>query len=206
MSEKRESRKSHDHLRPNQGSRYSTPSRRTLRIHRQHIRHDPLSLPRRPQLQNEANDTYYYCFGCGATGKVIDFTTRLFNITNSEAAQKLAQDFGITELKPSIYAKLQHYKTLIEQEEHCFRVLSNYLHILMNWKEKYAPKTPEEIPDPRFTESCRMLDCTQYMLDILTISNIEERRALVFDMMKDDKIKLLAERVVEIKENESENE
>ncbi len=151
------------------------------------------------------NDTYYYCFGCGAKGDVIYFTAKLFNISNSEAAQKLAQDFGISAEKPSIYAKLQHYKTLIEQEEHCFRVLSDYLKILKNWKEQYAPKIPEEIPDPRFTESCHMLECTQYMLDLLTISNSEERRTLAADMMKDDKIKLLAERVAEIKENESEN-
>ncbi len=147
------------------------------------------------------NDTYYYCFGCGANGDVIDFTAKLFRISNSDAAQKLAQDFGITTKRPSIFAKLKHYETLIEQEKHCFRVLSDYLYILRDWKERYAPKTPEEEPDARFVEACHMLECTQYMVDCLTIGDPEERRELVADMMKDDKIKLLAERVSEIREN-----
>ena len=40
------------------------------------------------------NEEYFYCFGCGATGDVIDFTARLYNLSPKEAAEKLAQDFG----------------------------------------------------------------------------------------------------------------
>ena len=36
------------------------------------------------------NEDYFYCFGCGATGDVIGLTARLFNLSNYEAAQKLA--------------------------------------------------------------------------------------------------------------------
>ena len=45
------------------------------------------------------NEDYFYCFGCGATGDVIDLTARLFNLSNYEAAQKLAYDFGIPLLR-----------------------------------------------------------------------------------------------------------
>ena len=41
------------------------------------------------------NEEYFYCFGCGATGDVIDFTARLYNLSPKEAAEKLAQDFGL---------------------------------------------------------------------------------------------------------------
>ena len=34
------------------------------------------------------NEDYFYCFGCGATGDVIDLVARLFNLSNYEAAQK----------------------------------------------------------------------------------------------------------------------
>ena len=27
------------------------------------------------------NEEYFYCFGCGATGDVIDFTARLYNLS-----------------------------------------------------------------------------------------------------------------------------
>ena len=38
-------------------------------------------------------DRRYYCFGCGATGDVIDFVSRLRGIGSKEAAILLAQDF-----------------------------------------------------------------------------------------------------------------
>ena len=41
------------------------------------------------------NEEYFYCFGCGATGDVIDLTARLYNLSTKEAAEKLAQDFGL---------------------------------------------------------------------------------------------------------------
>lgn len=39
-------------------------------------------------------DRRYYCFGCGCTGDVIDFTAQLFGLKSREAALKLADDFG----------------------------------------------------------------------------------------------------------------
>ena len=41
------------------------------------------------------NEEYFYCFGCGATGDVIDFAAKLFDLSPKEAAEKLAQDFGL---------------------------------------------------------------------------------------------------------------
>ena len=40
------------------------------------------------------NERYFYCFGCGATGDVIDLVARLFDLSSYEAAKKLAHDFG----------------------------------------------------------------------------------------------------------------
>lgn len=50
-------------------------------------------------------------------------------------------------------AKLKMYTTQAENEKLCFRVLSEYLHILQDWKRRYAPQTPEELDD-RFVEAC----------------------------------------------------
>lgn len=105
-------------------------------------------------------EDHYHCFGCQANGDVIAFTSKLFGITPLEAAQKLAADFGIREDRPSVLAKLKMYTTQAENEKLCFRVLSEYLHILQDWKKRYAPQTPEEEPDDRFVEACHMLECT----------------------------------------------
>jgi len=40
-------------------------------------------------------DRRFYCFGCGATGDVIDFVSRLHGIGSKEAALMLAHDFSI---------------------------------------------------------------------------------------------------------------
>ena len=145
-------------------------------------------------------DDHFHCFGCQANGDVIEFTSKLFGITAWEAAQKLAADFGIREARPSVLAKLKTYQTQAENETLCFRVLREYLHILQDWKKKYAPQTPQEKPHEHFVEACHMLECTQYMVDQLTIGSSKERTKLVADMMKDNKIALLQERLREIKE------
>ena len=46
------------------------------------------------------NRDYFYCFGCGATGDVIDFVAQLFGLSSYEVAKKLAYDFGIDPDKP----------------------------------------------------------------------------------------------------------
>ena len=143
---------------------------------------------------------HFHCFGCQANGDVIEFTSKLFGITALEAAQKLAADFGIREARPSVLDKLKTYQTQAENEKLCFRVLREYLHILQDWKKKYAPQTPHEEPHEHFVEACHMLECTQYMVDQLTIGSSKERTKLVADMMKDNKIALLQERLREIKE------
>lgn len=99
-------------------------------------------------------EDHYHCFGCQANGDVIAFTSELFGITPLKAVQKLAADFGIREDRPSVLAKLKMYTTQAENEKLCFRVLSEYLHILQDWKKRYAPQTPEEEPDDRFVEAC----------------------------------------------------
>ena len=53
----------------------------------------PFHEDRCPSLK--LNEDFFYCFGCGASGDVIDFTARLFGISLKNAAQKLSADFGI---------------------------------------------------------------------------------------------------------------
>ena len=163
----------------------------------------PFHNDRTPSMK--LNEDYFYCFGCGATGDVIDLVARLFNLSSYDAAKKLAYDFGINPDKPPAAVALRKpkyplAKAFQNETLHCQRVLCDYLHLLERGKVQYAPKTPEDNIDDRFVEACHMLECTQYMLDLLTIGSPEERTELVNDMMKDNKITLLQERLREIKE------
>ena len=69
-----------------------------LKVGRGNMACCPFHNDRTPSMK--LNEDYFYCFGCGATGDVIDFVARLFNLSNYEAAQKLAYDFGIDPDKP----------------------------------------------------------------------------------------------------------
>ena len=75
----------------------------------------------------------------------------------------------------------------------CFRVLTDYLHLLEDWKMRYAPKTPDDPYDDRFMEACQMHCHIEYMADVLTVGDLEERVSLVDELMKNGKIAFLQE-------------
>lgn len=149
------------------------------------------------------NEDYFFCFGCGAHGDVIDFVSRLFGISSYEAAKKLAYDFGLDPDKPPAAAlKKPEYplaKAFQRDEMRCQRVLCDYLHLLEDWKERYAPSGPEESWDDRFVEICQMLDYIEYLIDILTFAELEVRVKAVDILKKDGTVDRLEERLNRVK-------
>ena len=160
----------------------------------------PFHADRTPSMK--LNEDYFYCFGCGATGDVIDLAARLFDLSKYEEVQKLAADFGISGEKPSVLAKLKRGKTQAEAERHCFRVLRDYFGILQDWKEHCAPQSPEDPIDPRYAEACHMLERIGNMLDILACGTPKERAEVVADLQKDDRLMRMEARNRQIKEDE----
>ena len=138
----------------------------------------PFHDDRHPSLK--LNEDYFYCFGCGATGDVIDFTARLYNLTAKEAAEKLAQDFGLAyDSKAPIRRNYVRQKSDVqmrkEKREHAWRVLADYYHLLRKWETDYSPRTPDEAPHPRFLEAVQKKDYMAYLLDTFLDSSTEER-------------------------------
>ena len=160
----------------------------------------PFHADRTPSMK--LNEDYFYCFGCGASGDVIDLTAQLFRLSPADAARKLAADFGIAEQKPSVLAKLKRGKTQVESERHCFRVLRDYLRILQDWKAHCAPQSPEDAIDPRYAEACHMLERIENMLDILTCGTPKERAEVVTDLQKDNRLALMEARNRQIRGDE----
>ena len=138
----------------------------------------PFHDDRHPSLK--LNEDYFYCFGCGATGDVIDFTARLYDLSPKEAAEKLAQDFGLAyDSKAPIRRNYVRQKSEVqlrkENREHAWRVLADYYHLLRKWEADYSPKTPDEDPHPRFLEAIQKKDYMAYLLDIFLDSSTEEQ-------------------------------
>ena len=138
----------------------------------------PFHDDRHPSLK--LNEDYFYCFGCGATGDVIDFTARLYDLSPKEAAEKLAQDFGLAyDSKAPIRRNYVRQKSEVqlrkENREHAWRVLADYYHLLRKWEADYSPRTPDEDPHPRFLEAIQKKDYMAYLLDIFLDSSTEEQ-------------------------------
>ena len=180
-----------------------------LQVNRNGMCHCPFHEDRHPSMK--LNERYFYCFGCGATGDVIDFVARLFGLNSYEAAQKLAQDFGIDPDKPPAAIALPKperplLKAYRQEEVHCLRVLYDYLHLLESWKVQYAPKTLEDVLDDRFVEACQMLDYVEYLADLLIAAELKQRVKIVEMLNKDGLIAGLEERLDRLKKEDDAHE
>lgn len=170
----------------------------------------PFHEDRHPSLK--LNQDYFYCFGCGATGDVINFTSRLFGLTAYEAALKLATDFGIDTGRPpppSVVAELnrrKHAQALLDRERLCVSVLTDYLWLLREWKERYAPRFPGEPIHDRFVEACHRLDYVEYLLDELTQAGKAESAEVVSMLTAGNKLESLKRRVKGLREGDERHE
>ena len=170
----------------------------------------PFHDDRHPSLYVAAD--HFYCFACGEHGDVIDFVSRLFQLSPYDAARKLMADFHLSPDKPPSAAALhaKHTRTeaqqLMENERLCFSVLSDYARVLRDWKVRYAPQLPDQPVHARFVEACRNLDQTEYYLDILCAGDSHERAEVVQQQMADGKLDELRQRLEKIhKEDENDN-
>ena len=169
----------------------------------------PFHNDRHPSLY--VADNHYYCFTCGEHGDVIDFVGRLFQLSPYDAARKLAADFHLSPDKPPSAAALHakrirtEAQQLRENERLCFSILSDYAHVLRDWKVRYAPQSPAEAPDERFVEACHKLDEVEHYLDILTSGNSYERSEVIHQQMANGKLDRLRQRLEKIHEGEIED-
>ena len=136
-------------------------------------------------------DMRFHCFACQADGDAVDFVSRLFGLPSKEAAVKIANDFGIgydSGRKPSVRAKIreptpeQKYQ---QEENRCYKVLSDYFHHLRTWKQQYAPQHPEDEWHPLFVEALQRESHIEYLLDVLLYGTAEEKKALVAEQRKE---------------------
>ena len=129
-------------------------------------------------------DQRFHCFGCGADGDVIDFTAKLFNLSPKEAAEKLAQDFGLiydSQAPPRrrYVRQKNEAQKFREDRQRCYRVLSDYYYLLKKWEADRSPKTPEEEPHPRFVEAIQKKTYVEYLLDLFLYESEEEQKAWI---------------------------
>lgn len=142
-------------------------------------------------------DRRYYCFGCGCTGDVIDFTAQLFGLKSREAALKLADDFWIPYENQGGNSPQNGKKSPVKEKRitpeadrktECVRFKKAYLDyrtLLMEWKKCYAPKAQEEEWNEHFITALRELSMVEHYLDILLFGDEWDKKALVQEKRKE---------------------
>jgi DNA primase len=148
-------------------------------------------------------DQRYYCFGCGATGDVIDFAARLFNVSNSNAAQILAEKFGIqSESQTVIEPKIKPAASLRNLELRCLFALVQYEKLLRFWKKQHAPQAPEVPLHEKFVEGCLRESFIAHLIDEMSDADPWRRKQAVKLLLEDDHLHCLQDYVLQNQEEE----
>ena len=130
-------------------------------------------------------DKRFHCFACQADGDAIDFVSKLFGLPVRDAAVKLADDFGISydnKRRTSIRSRIREptsEQVYQKEEKYCYKVLTDYFHLLKIWEMQYAPQQTNEEWHPLFEEALQRKGYIEYLLDILLYGSLEEKKALV---------------------------
>ena len=166
----------------------------------------PFHNDRHPSMKIDKN---YHCFACGVGGDAIDFTARLFGLTQFEAAKKLIEDFGLdikfrnkneSLLRNRTPLKAKKEKVVLIREkveqwlQYATDVLIRYLKWIQFWKEYYKPE-PEEEWHELFEEALANERKINDYLDVLMFGTGEE--IIEFIKRKRKEVERIEERINE---------
>lgn len=137
----------------------------------------PFHNDRKPSMKV---DETFYCFGCGAVGDVITFTSRYFGISPGSAARKLAADFGIPLDAPAADLVIPASPAQSEFHawvHHALEVLRAYNQLLFEWKS-LRPTAPGEDFHFLFVEALQNSATIQHLLWSLSFGSEEEKQEI----------------------------
>lgn len=177
----------------------------------------PFHNDKHPSMKIDRN---YHCFACGVGGDVIDYVSRLYGLSQYEAAVKLIEDFrlhietkGKSELTDSERKRIQREREererLIQIKERFRRWCNQTVEILkesLSEIEQIGVFLINKPPDMIFSEDYASLlhaePIVGYWLDILCMGDEREKQELFMNGRKEvgkvaDRIRAGKERILE---------
>ena len=118
-------------------------------------------------------DKRYYCFGCGARGDAIDFVANYYGIGLKAAAERIADEFGISYDTTPTIADRKHIEAEKNKRQkwevamrELFAGLSELHDHLRQLKTKYEPKDKEDSAwSPLFVQATKDFDYVDELYD-----------------------------------------
>lgn len=166
----------------------------------------PFHEEKHPSMKLDRN---YHCFGCGIGGDVIDYVSRMFGLSQYEAALKLIEEFHLPIQGKVKLDRLQkkQFREVRAEQAHLFRIKDRF--------KKWCNQTIEKLKDCLleieqvgiflknqpleiiFSEDYATLlhaePMMEYWLDILCFGSIEEKQELFLKGRKE--VEEVAERI-----------
>ena len=163
-----------------------------IKVNRSGMCRCPFHEDKTPSMKVDKN---FVCFGCQEKGDVIRFASKLFGLPPYAAAGKLIADMGLTvtaenrpEVQPGIRRKAKRERTERQQFEQSvdrvYGVYCDYFHLLNQWAEEYAPRSPTEDLHPLFVEAMHQRDYVEYLLDLLLYGSREDKAFVLIEKGK----------------------
>ena len=169
----------------------------------------PFHDDKHPSMKIDKN--YYHCFACGVGGDVIDYVSRMFGLSQYDAALKLAEDFrlpidvkrnaelSVREKERIRREKAEHERILHIQERfekwynRAVDVLKNCILEIDRAGHFLIGKPPDMVFSDDYTQMLHAEPIINYWLDILCMGDISEKRELFLKDRK--KVEEIAEQV-----------
>lgn len=130
------------------------------------------------------------CWVCNETFDCIGLVSKLFNLTSIESVKKLNADFGLSlvvgqPVSQEYIRQLNSENELLQLfdkwEKETFIVLTDYLHLLKNWKQQYAPAKEEFMNNQineKYIEACYNIDYIEYLIDVFIYGSFKDKVSL----------------------------
>ena len=115
-------------------------------------------------------DKGFHCFGCGASGDVIDFVMKLFNLSFMDAVRKIDYDFSLNldiGKKPSLrqIRETQRAKAKRDEEKEYHEKLKNdYTKALDEWCVYDRMLREKAADSEEYSEAAKKIDEALYLL------------------------------------------
>ena len=77
---------------------------------------------------------------------------------------------------------------------YCLRVLTDYLDLMHDWRERYKPASPEEPLDERFVEALHMTETIEHLTDCVAFGTPQQKAAAAAQLLAGSYLLMLEER------------
>ena len=147
-----------------------------LRIRKNGVACCPFHDDRHPSMKVDKN---YHCFACGVGGDVIDYTARMYGLSQYDAAKKLIEDFGLH--VRIIQLKKRFYRWCEETIE----LLKDALVQIEDSGQVLYGKPPDVIFSEDYAMMLHAEPIINYWLDILCMGSEQEKKELFMQGRKE---------------------